>query len=62
MTKLWTKKETQATLKALRDSGFQVEKSQSGYKAYGIDNELVLHAMIGTRGYLVQYSNGLFED
>ena len=45
----------QATLKALRNSGYKVEKVNGGYTAHD-NGELILKAMIGTGSYLVRYN------
>ena len=56
---LWSKKDTQGTLKELRHGGFIVNKINSGYEACDGD-ELVLKAMLFTNGYLVRYEERLF--
>jgi len=56
---LWSKKETQGTLKELRHAGFTVTKANNGYEAHD-GNELVLKAMPGMGGYLVRYEERLF--
>ena len=58
-SRLWTKKETQGTLKELRHAGFIVNKVNSGYEAFDGD-ELVLKAMVALQGYVVRYDERLF--
>lgn len=58
-TKIWTKAQTQATIKALRGAGYEVKKLDSGYSMI-LDNVELFKAMIGTRGYLVRYDSNLF--
>lgn len=52
VSKIWTKPQTQQTIKALRNAGCIVTKLDAGYECY-IKNELVFKAMIGSRGYLL---------
>jgi hypothetical protein len=60
VTKVWTKPQTQETLKQLRAGGFSVVKIPSGYEAFD-GMELVFKAMNGMRGYLVRHKEGLFK-
>ena len=60
---LWTKPETQQTLKELRQAGFKVIKSLDGmrYEAYDNDpEELVFRALKGRGGYMVRYAERLY--
>ena len=59
VSKIWTKKLTQITIKQLRDAGLTVTKLDAGYECK-INDELVFKAMIGTSGYLVRYNENLF--
>lgn len=57
--KLWTKKQTQEIIKALRAAGLPVVKTESKYEV-NIDGKTIFRAMQGTRGYLVTYIDDLF--
>jgi hypothetical protein len=62
---MWTKKETQQTLKALRKAGYAVAKDDGMYTVTipGDDSgKSYLTAMIGTRGYLIRYEPSLFGE
>lgn len=59
-SRIWTKKQTQATIKSLRAAGYTVLKSDSGYTCE-IDGLQVFCAMIGSHGYLVRYNAELFS-
>ena len=58
-SRIWTKAQTQSTIKAMRDAGYTVNKINSGYECI-INGETILKAMIGNNGYLVRYANDLF--
>lgn len=60
ISRIWTKKQTQETIKALRAANLNVEKTSNGYECK-INNNLVFKAMIGTNSYLVRYDAKLFE-
>ena len=59
IVRIWTKAQTQTTIKALRTAGYIVEKLNAGYECK-LDNEVIFKAMIGTNGYLIRYKDGLF--
>lgn len=69
-TKMWTKKETQATIKGLRKAGYVVQKFDNIYKIMGgynakpwlIDGKPLFSAMMGMGGYLVNYHDSLFSE
>tara|TARA_R110000868_G_scaffold359858_4_gene621802 strand:+ start:300 stop:530 length:231 start_codon:yes stop_codon:yes gene_type:complete len=68
-TKMWTKKETQKTIKDLRAAGYNIQKSNGIYKIverYGDtwmkDDKPLFSAMIGMGGYLVKYHEDLFNS
>lgn len=63
VTRLFSKKQTQAVLKDLKHAGYIVNKEQGRYLVY-IDEHSnsglpVFSAYIGTRGYLVRYDERL---
>ena len=60
VSRVWTKKQTQQTIKTLRDAGITVNKIDGGYKAEAPDGTLVFKAMVGYQGYLVRYAKELF--
>jgi len=60
ISRIWTKKQTQATIKDLRQAGLPVTKLSSGYEAK-VGTEIVFKAMIGTNGYLVRHHEELFN-
>lgn len=60
VSRVWTKQQTQATIKDLRKLGLPVTKISSGYEGK-VGDTLVFKAMIGTNGYLVRYRPELFE-
>ena len=60
ISRIWTKAQTQSTIKVLRNAGLIVEKLNSGYESK-VNDKLVFKAMIGTNGYLVRYDENLFE-
>ena len=57
--RLWTKRQTQEIIKALRAAGLPVVKTDSKYETI-IDGKTIFRAMQGTRGYLVTYVDDLF--
>ena len=59
ISRIWTKKQTQATIKDLRKLGLPVLKVSSGYEAK-VGDTLLFKAMVGTNGYLVRYHEQLF--
>ena len=64
--RVWTKEQTQETIKALRKAGYTIPaKGNTGM--YETEEEYepgkkVFVAMVGTRGYLVNYWDGLFQE
>jgi len=66
VTRMWTKKETQDTLKALRKAGYTIPpKGNTGI--YKTEEEWkpgrkVFIAIEGAGGYLVNYWEGLFQE
>jgi hypothetical protein len=61
-TRMLTKPETQDILKALRKrDDMEVSKVTGGYSVLDNEGQLVLRAMIGTRGYLVRFNKGWFN-
>ena len=54
LTRLWTKKQTQSAIKALRDAGLTVIKLDAGYECM-MNEKLLFKAMVGTNGYLIRY-------
>lgn len=59
-TRIWTKKQTQETIKALRVAGYDVIKNGGSYKCE-LDGRLIFHAMVGARSYLITYVDNLFS-
>tara|TARA_R110002126_G_scaffold1100_1_gene6662 strand:+ start:1020 stop:1235 length:216 start_codon:yes stop_codon:yes gene_type:complete len=68
--KMWTKKETQATIRELRKAGYVIEKPNGIYKIMSrkykgkpwmIDGKPLFSAMIGMGGYLVNYHERLMS-
>lgn len=59
-SRIWTKTQTQSTIKALRGAGYTVAKLGAGYECIA-NNELIFKAMIGSNGYLVRYKADLFN-
>ena len=67
---MWTKSQTQSTIKDLRKAGYTVENRGGMYKI--IDDETgdvakkngksLFTALIGTRGYLVRYHSDLLKE
>ena len=65
-TKMWTKPDTQSTIKQLRAAGYDVAKLGGMYKIRDDNGEVwkrdgrdLFTAMPGTRGYLVSYHEDL---
>lgn len=63
--KVWTKKQTQETIKALRTAGYDVKLISKGHYAcdFEIDGvtQRIFAALVGANGYLVSYHACLFE-
>lgn len=60
--RVWDKRYTQKVIKALKAAGYKVNKIGEGfYKAFTDDGTEVFSAMIGSRGYLIRYKEGLFQ-
>jgi hypothetical protein len=60
-TRLWTKMQTQQTVKALRQAGYVVNRTNDMYKCE-LDGENVFTAMLGYKGYMVRYNPKLFGE
>lgn len=60
VSRIWSKQQTQATIKALRAEGYAVDKVSNGYEAK-LDGNLIFKAMIGNSAYLVRYDANLFS-
>ena len=64
-SKVWTKTQTQQTIKVLRDNGLPVKKITGGYllemtnKQSG-KKDLLFRAMTNKNSYLVRYNKNLF--
>ena len=58
-TRIWTKQQTQQTIKALRNAGYEVTKTNGIYKSI-LDGETIFTAMVGYRNYLVTFKPELF--
>ena len=61
-TKILSKPETQKMIKALRNAGLTVKKIVGGYRCVNKCEKQIFRAMEGSRGYLVNYVDGLFES
>ena len=64
--KIWTKKETQSTIKQLRAAGYDVAKVNDMYKirddngeVWKLDGQDLFCALVGNGGYLVSYHDDL---
>ena len=65
--KMWNKRETQSVIKQLRDAGYLVKKANGTYKIidettdnpWMIEGKPLFRAMVGTRGYLVNFHDSL---
>jgi hypothetical protein len=66
-TRVWTKRETQKVIRALRDAGFIVDKTSSGsYQTAETGSTTpgakpIFKALLGGRGYLISHHSDLFE-
>jgi len=60
-TKLWTKPQTQQTIKQLRQGGYEVTRDHTGRYSCMFLGKEIFRALPGTRGYLVWHEEGLFE-
>ena len=60
-TNVWNKKYTQTVIKALRQSGYEVVKSNSGYTCER-GSTLIFKAMKGVNGYLVRYNENVITN
>ena len=65
---VWTKKETQSTIKALRAAGYNIQKSNDIYKiindngyTWMREDKPLFSATLGRNGYLVQYHEDLIS-
>ncbi len=58
-TRIWTKQQTQQTIKALRNAGYEVTKSNGTYETI-LDGVTIFRAMVGYRSYLVTFKPELF--
>jgi hypothetical protein len=54
VTRIWTKPQTQQTLKELRSVGLTVNKLPNGYEVVNDNNVLFLSAMNGNNTYLIR--------
>jgi uncharacterized protein (UPF0128 family) len=54
VTRIWTKPQTQQTLKELRSVGLTVNKLPNGYEVVNGNNVLFLKAMNGNNTYLIR--------
>ena len=68
-SRMWTKPETQRTIKRLRAAGYNVAKVNEMYKILDDDGEVwtrdgraLFSAMAGGRGYLVSYHPDLMDE
>jgi hypothetical protein len=60
--RVWSKKQTQETIKAFRDNGYEVEKKGAGHYESRVDGVLLFTALVGSGStYLVRYESTLFE-
>ena len=59
ISRIWTKRQTQATIKALRAAGYEVAKMPSGYSIV-VGDTTIFKAMVGSHGYLVRFTDSLF--
>jgi hypothetical protein len=60
-TKIWTKPQTQVSIKQLRGAGYTVNKTPQGYEARDAEGKVVFRALNGSRGYIVTHDEGLFH-
>lgn len=63
-TRIWSKKETQAAIMALRGAGYPINKTNGIYKTVDLDGDgqPFFTAMIGDNGYLIKYHPDLFGE
>lgn len=66
-SKVWSKKQTQKTIRALRNAGYDVVKQSDGHYKCDIKNDKgktvhIFTALIGHNGYLVRYHPDLFSE
>ena len=59
ITRIWNKKQTQQTIKDLRNNGFVVDKLDNKYECYE-EGKLIFMAMLGTNTYLIRHDEELF--
>ena len=55
-SKVLTKPDTQAMIKALRQAGFPVDKLDAGYECKTPSGQVIFKAGQGSNGYLVRYA------
>lgn len=60
ISRIATKPDTQAMIKALRQSGFTVDKLDGGYECKSTGGVMLFKAMVGTNSYLVRMVDNLF--
>ena len=61
-SRIWTKKQTQATIKDFRANGYEVEKKYEGHYECREDGVLLFTALNGSGSkYMVRYESELFE-
>ena len=60
MVKMWSKKETQRVLHALRRAGFRTEKDVGGYTVYDGD-DLIMRALLANSFYIIRHDEDLFD-
>lgn len=61
MVRVWSKKDTQAFIKRLREAGYTVERSEGKYEVNAGKTNL-FRALIGSRGYLVRIDESLVTE
>lgn len=60
--RVWSKKYTQDVIKALKKSGYEVTKSESGIYELHFDGMLLFVALTGCNGYMVRYAEKLLDE
>ena len=61
-SRIWTKKQTQATIKDFRANGYEVNKVSEGFYECKEDGMLLFSALVGSGStYMVRYESELFE-
>ena len=61
-SRIWTKKQTQSTIKDFRANGYQVEKKDVGHYECREDGVLLFAALNGGGSkYMVRYESELFK-